>query len=136
VSSDTQMHIHVVTYITMILWIKLKLKMFICPIVWPITTGIGRFAECLKHSTYPEKHSAKRARRTVHRQRLCRMPDGTWQRKVAVTAPGNLMDASLSSANFWRSANLTAVSYRRLLTALGRAPPFAECLALGKDIFA
>jgi hypothetical protein len=27
VSSDTHMHIHVVTYITMIFWIKLKLKM-------------------------------------------------------------------------------------------------------------
>jgi hypothetical protein len=26
-------------------------------------------------------------------------------------------------------------SYRQLLTALCRAPPFAECLALGKDIF-
>jgi hypothetical protein len=38
------------------------------------TTGIGCFAECLKHSTKPEKHSAKRARRTVHRQRLlCRV---------------------------------------------------------------
>jgi hypothetical protein len=67
VSSDTQMHIHVVTYITMIFWIKLKLKMSICPTIWPITTGIGRFAEFLKHS-------AKRARRTVHRQRpLCRV---------------------------------------------------------------
>jgi hypothetical protein len=24
-----------------------------------ITTGLGRFAECLKHSANPEKHSAK-----------------------------------------------------------------------------
>jgi hypothetical protein len=31
VSSDTHMHIHVVTYITMIFWIKLKLKMHISP---------------------------------------------------------------------------------------------------------
>jgi hypothetical protein len=45
-------------------------------------------------------------------------------------------EASLPSANFRRSAKLTAVGYRRLLTALGRAPPFVECLALGKDIFA
>jgi hypothetical protein len=30
VSSDTHMHIHVVTYITLIFWIKLKLKMSIC----------------------------------------------------------------------------------------------------------
>jgi hypothetical protein len=38
------------------------------------TTGIERVAECLKHSTKPKKHSAKRARRTVHRQRLlCRV---------------------------------------------------------------
>jgi hypothetical protein len=29
VSSDTYMHIHVVTYITVIFWIKLKLKMHI-----------------------------------------------------------------------------------------------------------
>jgi hypothetical protein len=29
VSSDTHMHIHVITYITMIFWIKLKLKMSI-----------------------------------------------------------------------------------------------------------
>jgi hypothetical protein len=31
VSSDTHMHIHVVTYITVIFWIKLKLKMPIYP---------------------------------------------------------------------------------------------------------
>jgi hypothetical protein len=30
-SSDTHMHIHVVTYITLVFWIKLKLKMSICP---------------------------------------------------------------------------------------------------------
>jgi hypothetical protein len=29
VSSDTHMHIHVITYITVIFWIKLKLKMSI-----------------------------------------------------------------------------------------------------------
>jgi hypothetical protein len=29
VSSDTHMHIHVVTYITLVFWIKLKLKMSI-----------------------------------------------------------------------------------------------------------
>jgi hypothetical protein len=29
VSSDTHTHIHVVTYITVIFWIKLKLKMYI-----------------------------------------------------------------------------------------------------------
>jgi hypothetical protein len=45
-------------------------------------------------------------------------------------------EASLPSANFRRSAKLTAVGYRRLLTALCRVSPFAECLALGKDIFA
>jgi hypothetical protein len=33
-------------------------------------------------------------------------------------------------------AKLTAISYRRLLTALCRAPSFAECLVLSKDIFA
>jgi hypothetical protein len=30
-----------------------------CAIAPPITTGIDGFAECLKHSTKPEKHSAK-----------------------------------------------------------------------------
>jgi hypothetical protein len=34
------------------------------------------------------------------------------------------------------SAKITTVSYRRLLMALCRALPFAECLALGKDFFA
>jgi hypothetical protein len=33
VSSDTHMHIHVVTYITVIFWIKLKLKMSISPTI-------------------------------------------------------------------------------------------------------
>ena len=33
VSSDTHMHIHVVTYITVIFWIKLKLKMPIYPTI-------------------------------------------------------------------------------------------------------
>jgi hypothetical protein len=33
VSSDTHMHIHVVTYIAVIFWIKLKLKMPICPTI-------------------------------------------------------------------------------------------------------
>jgi hypothetical protein len=33
VSSDTHMHIHAVTYITLIFWIKLKLKISIFPTV-------------------------------------------------------------------------------------------------------
>jgi hypothetical protein len=33
VSSDTRMHIYAVTYITVIFWIKLKLKMSICPTI-------------------------------------------------------------------------------------------------------
>jgi hypothetical protein len=41
----------------------------------------------------------------------------------------------LLSAKAWRSAKIMVVSYRRLLTALCRAPPFAECLALDKDFF-
>jgi hypothetical protein len=45
-------------------------------------------------------------------------------------------EASLTSANTRRSTKITAVSYRWLLTALCRAPPFTECLALGKDFFA
>jgi hypothetical protein len=38
VSSDTHMHVHVVTYITAVFWIKLKLKIPIC-LTWsgPIT---------------------------------------------------------------------------------------------------
>jgi hypothetical protein len=34
------------------------------------------------------------------------------------------------------SAKITAVSYRRLLTALYRVSLFVECLALGKAVFA
>jgi hypothetical protein len=45
-------------------------------------------------------------------------------------------EASLLSAKARRSVKITAVSYRRLLTALCRAPPFAKCLALGKGFFA
>jgi hypothetical protein len=38
------------------------------------TTGHSSFAECLRHSAKPRKHSGKNARRTVHRQRpLCRV---------------------------------------------------------------
>jgi hypothetical protein len=38
------------------------------------TTGIDLFAECLKHSVKPGKHSAKKAQQTVHRQSLlCRV---------------------------------------------------------------
>jgi hypothetical protein len=44
--------------------------------------------------------------------------------------------ASLPSINAWRSTKIMAVSYRRLLTALCRASPFAECLTLGKEVFA
>jgi hypothetical protein len=44
-------------------------------------------------------------------------------------------ETSLPSANSRRSAKITAVSYRRLLTTLCREPLFAECLALGKNFF-
>jgi hypothetical protein len=40
VSSDTHMHVHVVTYITVIFWIKLKLKMSIYPTVTIIIEDI------------------------------------------------------------------------------------------------
>jgi hypothetical protein len=43
---------------------------------------------------------------------------------------------SLPSAKARHSVKLTAVSYRRLLTALCRASPFTECSALGKAVFA
>jgi hypothetical protein len=39
-------------------------------------------------------------------------------------------EVSLPSVNAWRSAQLTAVSYTRLLTALCRASLFAENLTL------
>jgi hypothetical protein len=42
--------------------------------------------------------------------------------------------ASLPSAKDRRSTKITVVSYRRLLTALCRASPFVECLALGKVV--
>jgi hypothetical protein len=41
-------------------------------------------------------------------------------------------EASLPSAKAWRSAKITVVNYGRLLTALCRAPPFAECSTLVK----
>jgi hypothetical protein len=41
VSSDTHMHIHVVTYITVVFWIKLKLKM---PILTTICADISLFS--------------------------------------------------------------------------------------------
>jgi hypothetical protein len=49
-------------------------------------------------------------------------------------ALGNV--ASLTSAKARPSAKIMVVSYRQLLTTLCRAPPFAECLALGKVVFA
>jgi hypothetical protein len=39
-SSDTHMHIHVVTYITFIFWIKLKLKMSSSPTIKNLILGI------------------------------------------------------------------------------------------------
>jgi hypothetical protein len=42
----------------------------------------------------------------------------------------------LLSVNAWRSAKITIVSYRRLLTSLCRVSSFAECLTLGKEVFA
>jgi hypothetical protein len=44
-------------------------------------------------------------------------------------------EASLLSARTRLSAKITTVSFRRRLTALCRALPFAECLALGKNFF-
>jgi hypothetical protein len=45
-------------------------------------------------------------------------------------------EAFLSSVKARRSKKIMVVSYRRLLTALCRAPPFVECLTLDKDFFA
>jgi hypothetical protein len=45
-------------------------------------------------------------------------------------------EASLSSARTRLSANITAASFRRRLTALCRVLSLAEYLALGKDVFA
>jgi hypothetical protein len=44
--------------------------------------------------------------------------------------------AALSSAKSRLSAKIMVVSYKRLLTALCRASAFAECLVLGKEVFA
>jgi hypothetical protein len=43
---------------------------------------------------------------------------------------------SLPSAKACRSAKITTISYRRLLTSLCRASPFVECSTLGKAVFA
>lgn len=45
-------------------------------------------------------------------------------------------EATLLSAKVRHSVKITAVSYRRLLTALYRASLFAECLTLDKYVFA
>jgi hypothetical protein len=44
--------------------------------------------------------------------------------------------AVLSSVNVWRSAKLTTVSYRRLLTTFCRGSHFAKTLTLGKSFYA
>jgi hypothetical protein len=47
------MHIHVVTYITVIFWIKLKLKMHICPTIQKPDIrhfSVSRFVAVLKPS--------------------------------------------------------------------------------------
>jgi hypothetical protein len=44
-------------------------------------------------------------------------------------------EAFLPSARTRLSVKITAVSFRRWLTAICRALPFAECLTLGKDVF-
>jgi hypothetical protein len=51
VSSDTHMHIHVVTYITVIFWIKLKLKMHISLTIQKLDIrhfSVSGFAAALK----------------------------------------------------------------------------------------
>jgi hypothetical protein len=45
-------------------------------------------------------------------------------------------EVSLTSAEVWRSAKITTVSFGRLLTAFCWELPFAECSALDKDFFA
>jgi hypothetical protein len=53
VSSDTHMHIHIVTYITAIFWIKLKLKMPISPTIQKPDLrhfSVSGFAAALKPS--------------------------------------------------------------------------------------
>jgi hypothetical protein len=70
----------------------------------PSTTGIERFAECLKHSAKPEKHSANTlpsvtlgkesstnstSATTSLPSTFYRVPVGTRQRKGVVTAPGD-----------------------------------------------
>jgi hypothetical protein len=53
VSSDTHMHIHVVTYIAVSFWIKLKLKMPICPTIQKSDVrhfSVSGFAAVLKPS--------------------------------------------------------------------------------------
>jgi hypothetical protein len=77
-----------------------------------VTTGIAAFAECLKQSAKPQKHSAKALpsialgkEGSAHSasakpslpstfsralgKEVCRVPDNTRQRKAAVTAPGD-----------------------------------------------
>jgi hypothetical protein len=56
---------------------------------------------------------------------LCRVSSGP--------TLGNI--PSLPSVSAWRSAKITVVSYRRLLTVHCRASSFAECLTLSKKVF-
>jgi hypothetical protein len=78
------------------------------------TTGINRFAERLKHSakslpsvTLGELYIGNGLFAEYFlsgtRQRICRVPFGTWQRKVAVTAPSD-GDGSFAECLLWHSA--------------------------------
>jgi hypothetical protein len=49
---------------------------------------------------------------------------------------GTRQKEPLLSARTRLSAKITAVSFTRRLATVCRAPPFAECLILGKEIFA
>jgi hypothetical protein len=59
---------------------------------------------------------------------------GTRESMLCRVSPGLTLDnvPSLRSVSVWRSSKVTTVSYRRLLTVLYRASPFAECATLGK----
>jgi hypothetical protein len=50
-----------------------------------------------------------------------------WICRVSSVKKDTRQNIDLSSVNAWRSAKLTTVSYRRLMTTLCRASRYAEC---------
>jgi hypothetical protein len=107
-------------------------RQVLCRVLLEALSKACFFAECHGHNTQQRSFTGAQV------LLLCRVLWPWHSAKHVLPSVSCLTlgkEASLPSANARRSAKITAVSYRWLLTALCRGPPFAECLALGKDFF-